>query len=83
MLREFEKMKKEYGFRVMDVSRSVNRVAADLRRAVARVIDEGKVVDAATIEAFPTALAQRTARTKETETIIRNSAERLEGTGRR
>ena len=83
MLREFEKMKKEYGFRVMDASRSINRVAADLRRAVARVIDEGKVVDAAAVEQFPAALAQRAARTKEAETIIRASAERLEGTGRR
>jgi dTMP kinase len=43
MLREFDRMKKEYGFRVLDASRSVNRVAADLRRAVARVIDEGVI----------------------------------------
>ena len=84
MLREFERMKKEYGFRVMDASRSINRVAADLRRAVARVIDEGKVVEAAgAVEQFPATLAQRAARTKETETIIRSSAERLEGSGRR
>lgn len=45
MLREFDRMKGEYGFRVMDASRSVNRVAADLRRAVARVIDEGRGAD--------------------------------------
>jgi dTMP kinase len=43
MLNEFEKMKKEYGFRLLDASRSINRVAADLRRAVARVIDEGVI----------------------------------------
>src|SRR5256885_10431850 len=46
MLREFDRMKDEYGFRMMDASRSVNRVAADLRRAVARVIDERKIADA-------------------------------------
>jgi dTMP kinase len=39
MLREFDRMTGEYGFRVVDASRSVGRVAADLRRAVARVID--------------------------------------------
>ncbi|MGH9902049.1 MAG: dTMP kinase, partial [Pyrinomonadaceae bacterium] len=32
MLREFERMSGEYGFRVVDASRSVRRVAADLRR---------------------------------------------------
>jgi dTMP kinase len=40
MLREFDRMKGEYGFRVLNASQSVRRVAADLRRAVARVIDE-------------------------------------------
>ncbi len=30
----------EYGFHVIDASRPVRRVAADLRRAVARVIEE-------------------------------------------
>ncbi len=39
MLREFDRMASEYGFRVVDASRTVGRVAADLRRAVARVID--------------------------------------------
>ncbi|MDX6694134.1 MAG: dTMP kinase [Blastocatellia bacterium] len=40
MLLEFERMKGEYGFRIVNASQSVRRVAADLRRAVARVVDE-------------------------------------------
>jgi dTMP kinase len=39
MLREFDRMKGEYGFRVVNASQSVRRVAADLRRAVARLIE--------------------------------------------
>lgn len=39
MLGEFDQMSKEYGFRVIDASRSIRRVAADLRRAVARIIN--------------------------------------------
>ena len=39
LLREFDRMSGEYGFRVVDASRSIRRVAADLRRAVARVIE--------------------------------------------
>jgi dTMP kinase len=40
MLKVFDRMSVEYGFQVLDASRSVNRVAATLRRAVAGVIDE-------------------------------------------
>ncbi len=40
LLREFDRMSGEYGFRTVDASRTVRRVAADLRRAVARVVDE-------------------------------------------
>lgn len=40
LLREFERMSGEYGFRSVDASRTIRRVAADLRRAVARVLDE-------------------------------------------
>jgi dTMP kinase len=39
MLKEFDKMTEEYGFRVVDASRSIRRVAADLRRAVGRLVD--------------------------------------------
>ncbi len=54
-------MSGEYGFRVVDASRSIRRVAADLRRAVARVIerDEAPQTDdeaEAAVEA-PAALA--------------------------
>jgi len=36
MLKVFDRMSGEYGFHVMNASRSVRRVAAELRRAVAR-----------------------------------------------
>lgn len=39
LLREFDRMSGDYGFRLVDASRSIRRVAADLRRAVARVVD--------------------------------------------
>lgn len=41
LLQEFDRMSGEYGFRVVDASRSIRRVASDLRRSVARVIDVG------------------------------------------
>lgn len=40
MLREFDRMSGEYGFRVIDATRPVRRVAAQLRRAVAHVIED-------------------------------------------
>lgn len=40
MLSEFDRMTGEYGFRVFDASRPLRRIAADLRRAVARLIDQ-------------------------------------------
>ena len=40
LLREFDRMSGEYGFKVIDAARAIRRVAADLRRAVARLIDE-------------------------------------------
>jgi hypothetical protein len=83
MLREFERMKGEYGFRVLDAKRSINRVAADLRRAVARVIDEGKIVDVEdSVAAFPGVARRRTLQSRKAETAI-NSGEVREGTGRR
>lgn len=39
MLDQFDQMSREYGFRVINASRTINRVAADLRREVAKVID--------------------------------------------
>ena len=40
MLKVFDRMTSEYGFHVLNASRSVRSVAADLRRAIAKVIDE-------------------------------------------
>ncbi len=40
MLKVFDRMSLEYGFHVMNASRTVRSVAADLRRSVARVIDD-------------------------------------------
>ena len=40
LLREFDRMKGEYGFHEIDASRPVRRVAAELRRSVARVIED-------------------------------------------
>ena len=40
MLKVFDRMSGEYGFQVLDASRSINRTAATLRRGVARVIDK-------------------------------------------
>ncbi|CAN5487963.1 hypothetical protein BH10ACI1_BH10ACI1_06840 [soil metagenome] len=40
LLKEFDKMSKRYGFKVINASRSVNRVAGSLRRAVANVINQ-------------------------------------------
>jgi len=39
MLKEFDRMSGEYGFRVIDSSQTIRKVAAELRRSVARVID--------------------------------------------
>lgn len=40
MLKVFDRMAKEYDFAVVNASRTVRRVAADLRRSVAKVIDQ-------------------------------------------
>ena len=40
MLKVFDRMTSEYGFHVLNASRSVRSVANDLRRAIAKVIDE-------------------------------------------
>jgi dTMP kinase len=40
MLKVFDRMSEEYEFHVLNASRSVRSVAADLRRSIAKVIDE-------------------------------------------
>ena len=81
MLKEFDRMSGEYGFHVLDASRSVRRVAADLRRSVVRAVDldEAAASGQVTVEAAPKA---HTVGARSAETHIR-SAERLEGTGQR
>ena len=39
MLNEFDKMSHEYNFRVINASRTIGRVAADLRKGVAKIVD--------------------------------------------
>src|SRR6266700_1714446 len=39
LLREFDRMKGEYGFQVIDASRSIKRVENDLKRLITRVIE--------------------------------------------
>lgn len=40
LLKVFDRLTGEYGFQVLNASRSVRSVGADLRRAVTRVLDE-------------------------------------------
>jgi dTMP kinase len=40
LLKVFDRMSGEYGFHVLNASRSVRSVAADLRRAVTKIVDE-------------------------------------------
>jgi dTMP kinase len=42
MLNEFDRMSSEYGFRTVNASRSIGRVAADLRKGVAKIIDSAE-----------------------------------------
>ncbi len=55
MLREFDRMSGEYGFRVVDASRPVRRVASDLRRAVGRLVDEVETTNAVELTSHSTA----------------------------
>jgi dTMP kinase len=43
MLSVFDRMSEEYGFQVLDASRSINRVAATLRSKIARIIEHPKI----------------------------------------
>jgi dTMP kinase len=53
LLKEFDRMTGEYGFRVIDASRPVRRVATALRRAISRVIeDEPASVSAPPVKAL-------------------------------
>ena len=56
MLSEFEQMTAEYGFQVIDASRPLQRVAADLRRAVMRAIT-GRTKHAPSVDMSPAPLS--------------------------
>ena len=80
MLKEFDRMSGEYGFRVLEASRSVRRVASDLRRAVARIVDE----DAETVEEVSAVEAQvATTPRPQGTAIAARQTERQEGTAER
>ena len=53
MLRVFDRMCHDYNFHVLNASRSVRSVAADLRRAVGKLLDERKSDDQASPDFIP------------------------------
>jgi dTMP kinase len=55
MLTVFDRMSTEYGFHVLNASRSVRSVASDLRRAVTKLIDEPKATSEAMLSIETTA----------------------------
>ena len=85
LLKQFDAMSGEYGFRVVDASRSIRRVAADLRRAVARVLESEEAATPAPTEiaggmAFKNVGASAGARDGE---AVARPAEKTEVTPRR
>lgn len=50
MLRVFDRMCDEYGFHVLNASRSVRSVAADLRRSVAKLLDQRNTLEGELLE---------------------------------
>jgi hypothetical protein len=83
MLREFDRMSGEYGFRVLDASRSVRRVASDLRRAVARVVDaEREAIKDVSVAEAKAALHVAPSQSP-TTAAARHLVERQEGTAER
>jgi len=67
MLTEFDSMSGEYGFRTLDASRGVRRIAADLRRAVKRIINgkEGADTDDELLELANEATNEETSTARE------------------
>ncbi len=55
LLREFDRMSGEYGFQMIDTGRPIRRVAAELRRAVKRVIGDELVAESEEAPAAATA----------------------------
>ena len=60
LLKEFDRMTGEYGFHVLDASRPLKRIAASLRRSIARLVEEEPVAATAqALKAVPAALPSR------------------------
>jgi dTMP kinase len=56
MLKVFDRMSSEFGFQVVNASRSVRTVAADLRRAVTKLLDETPTATEDNLSPFPVAV---------------------------
>jgi dTMP kinase len=56
MLKVFDRMSSEFGFQVVNASRSVRTVAADLRRAVTNLLDETPTATEDNLSPFPVAV---------------------------
>jgi dTMP kinase len=48
LLKEFDRMSGEYGFRMVDASRPIRRVATELRKSISRIIDDETIATAPT-----------------------------------
>jgi dTMP kinase len=77
LLKEFDRMSGEYDFRIIDSSRSVRRVASDLRRAVAKIVDEPATTEPKVVDTI--GAARNRARDADT---TQASADRIGGTAR-
>src|SRR6266704_135678 len=66
LLREFDRMKGEYGFKVIDASRPVRRVAGELKRSVARIVDS----EVSAANASPREVARSEARVEAKPNVI-------------
>jgi dTMP kinase len=69
MLKVFDRMSNEYGFRVLNASRSVRTVAADLRKAVIKVLDEPAPSAEDKVSVMPP-LRDKTAPAKPTSNLV-------------
>jgi len=76
MLRVFDRMGSEYGFHVLNASRSVRSVASDLRRAVTKLIDEPRPTSEEKVSLLPT-LRDKTAPAKPTTNVVDLNKEAL------
>ena len=56
MLKVFDRMSSEFGFQVVNASRSVRTVGADLRRAVTKLLDESPTATEDNLSPFPVAV---------------------------